>query len=90
MKADVVVFAADSAKWSYPSRFVRTVSADEKGRFRINGLPAAERYLAVATDYLEDGEHNDPEFLERMRDSATPFLLEGTDAPSLELKVIAR
>ena len=30
------------------------------------------------------------EFLERMRDSATPFLLEGTDAQSLELKVIAR
>ena len=47
---------------------MRTVSADEKGRFRINGLPPAERYLAVATDYLEDGEHYDPEFLERMRD----------------------
>ncbi len=90
VKAEVVVFAADSAKWSYPSRFVRTVSADEKGRFRITGLPAAERYLAVATDYLEDGEHYDPEFLERMRDSATPFSLEGTDAQSLELKVIAR
>jgi hypothetical protein len=90
VKAEVVVFAADSAKWSYPSRFVRTVSADEKGRFRINGLPAAERYLAVATDYLEDGEHHDPEFLERMRDSATPFLLEGTDAQSLELRVIGR
>jgi len=90
VKAEVVVFAADSAKWSYPSRFVRTVSADEKGRFRITGLPAAALYLAVATDYLEDGEHNDPEFLERMRDSATPFLLEGTDAQSLELKVIAR
>jgi Carboxypeptidase regulatory-like domain len=90
VKAEVVVFAADSAKWSYPSRFVRTVSADEKGRFRINGLPAAERYLVVATDYLEDGEHNDPEFLERMRDTAIPILLEGTDAHPLELKVVAR
>ena len=90
VKAEVVVFAADAAKWSYPSRFVRTGSADEKGRFRISGLPPAERYLVVATDYLEADEHYDPEFLERMRDSATPFLLEGTDTHSLELKVIAR
>ena len=60
VKAEVVVFAADSSKWTYPSRFVRTVSADEKGRFRLNGLPAGERYLAIATDYLEDGEHYDP------------------------------
>jgi hypothetical protein len=89
-KAQVVVFAADPAKWSYPSRFVRTVSADDKGQFRINGLPLAERYLALATDYLEDGEHFDPEFLERMRDVATPFSLESSDTQSLELKVIAR
>ena len=78
VKAEVIVFAADSSKWAYPSRFVRTVSADEKGQFRISGLPPSDRYLAVATDYLEDGEHHDPEFLERMRDAATPFLLEGT------------
>jgi hypothetical protein len=70
LKAEVVIFAADSAKWSYPSRFVRAASADDKGRFRISGLPPSERYLAVATDYLEDDEHYDPEFLERMRSAA--------------------
>ena len=64
-----------------PSRFVRTASADDKGRFRISGLPPAERYLAVATDYLEDGEHYDPEFLERMRDAATPFSLDDAETP---------
>jgi hypothetical protein len=90
VKAEVIVFAADSAKWSYPSRFVRTVSANEKGQFRVSGLPPSERYLAIATDYLEDGEHYDPEFLERMRDSATAFSLEDGVTQSLELKVLAR
>ena len=90
MKADVVVFAADSAKWSYPSRFVRAVSADDKGRFRISGLPPSERYLAVATDYLEDDEHYDPEFLERMRSAAVEFSLNDVENRTLDLKVIER
>jgi hypothetical protein len=90
VKAEVVVFAADSAKWSYPSRFVRTVNADEQGRFRINGLPPLERYLAVATDYLEDGEHYDPEFLERMRSSAVEFSLGDVESRAVELKVVER
>ena len=90
VKAEVIVFAADSSKWAYPSRFVRTVSADEKGQFRISGLPPSDRYLAVATDYLEEGEHYDPELLERVRDAATPFSLEDRGSQSLELKVLTR
>jgi hypothetical protein len=90
VKGEVIVFPADSAKWSYPSRFVRTVSADEQGRFRINGLPSSERYLAVATDYLEDGEHYDPEFLERMRSSAVEFSLGDVESLAMDLKVIER
>jgi hypothetical protein len=88
--AGVVVFAADASKWSYPSRFVRTASTDETGRFRINGLPPAERYLIVAADYLDDGEHYDPEFLERMRATATEFSLDDAEARTLDLKVVAR
>jgi hypothetical protein len=89
-KAEVVVFAADAAKWTYPSRFVRTVTADDKGRFRITGLPPADRYLALAADYLEDGEHYDPEFLGRMRDAATEFSLDNAETRALELKVMER
>jgi len=90
VKADVIVFAGDSSKWTYPSRFVRTVSADEKGHFRLSGLPAGERYLAVATDYLEDGEHYDPEFLERMRGVAVEFSLTDVESRALDLRVIER
>ena len=84
------MFAADAAKWSYPSRFVRTVSADDKGRFRITGLPPSERYLVVAADYLEDGEHYDPEFLERMREPATSSPSTTRETRALELKVLER
>jgi hypothetical protein len=90
VKAEVVVFTADAAKWSYPSRFVRTSSADDKGRFRISGLPPAERYLAVAADYLDDGEHYDPEFLERMRGTAIEFSLDDAESRTLELTVVER
>jgi hypothetical protein len=90
VKAAVVVFAADASKWSFPSRFVRTVSADENGHFRLTGLPPAERYLAVAVDYLEDGEHYDPEFLELMRGSATEFSLDDLKDRALDLRVLAR
>jgi hypothetical protein len=90
VKAAIVVFAADSARWSYPSRFVRRATADDKGQFRISGLPQTERYLAIATDYLEDGEHYDPEFLERMRNSATPFTFDTSTTQALDLKVLTR
>ena len=52
----VVVFADDPAKWAFPSRFVKTGRADQQGQFRIKALPPDDRYLAVAVDYLEDGE----------------------------------
>jgi hypothetical protein len=90
VSAEVVVFAADASKWSYPSRFIRTASADDKGRFRISGLPSGERYLAVAADYLDEGEHYDPELLERMRGTATEFSLDDAETRTLDLKVMAR
>ena len=86
----MIVFADDPAKWTYPSRFVRTTTADDKGRFRINGLPPAERYLALAVEYLEDGEHYDPEFLERLRVGAVPFMLNESERPVLALGVFER
>jgi hypothetical protein len=88
--ARVVIFPADTTKWAFPSRFVRTATIDEKGQFQIAGLPADERYLAVAADYIEDGEQFDPEFLERIRDRASPFSVAEAETRSLELPLIER
>jgi carboxypeptidase family protein len=88
--ARVVIFPADSTKWVFPSRFVRTTTTDAKGQFQIAGLPSYERYLAVAPDYLDEGEHFDPEFLERVRGLAQPFALAETETHSLQLPLIER
>jgi hypothetical protein len=87
---DVVVFPADPARWGFPSRYVRHAEADDRGRFRIAGLPPYERYLAVATDYVESGEENDPEFLERVREQAVPFGLGAADTRTIDLPLIER
>jgi hypothetical protein len=86
----VVVFAADSAKWTYPSRFVRGVRTDAQGNFSVRGLPGNDRYLAVAVDYLEAGEADDPQFLERMRARATPVSLNEGERRTIELRPVPR
>jgi len=86
----VVVFPENSAKWIPRSRYMRRVEADPSGRFRIRGLPPGQHYLAFATDYLEDGEHLDPEFLTEISSVAVPFALDEAEKRTLDLKVVAR
>ena len=86
----VVVFPDDSARWTFPTRYVRAARADDQGRFSIPGLPANERYYAVAVDYLEDGEEQDPQFLERLRAQAMTFSLGEGEQRSVVLDPIAR
>jgi hypothetical protein len=71
----VVVFAEDSGRWRQPSRFVRSTTTDERGAFRISGLPGGVRYLAIAIEGLEEGEGDDADFLTRMKDHAVSFPL---------------
>ena len=66
----VLVFAADPARWSVPSRFVRWIRTDAKGQFSIDGLPPGE-YRAVALDDFVDDELLDAEALGPLRDMAT-------------------
>jgi hypothetical protein len=86
----VVVFPEDDTKWAFPSRYVRSGRPDQKGVFRIRALPPDERYLAVAVDYVEEGEAGDPEFLERIRSSASRFALGEGETKALELKLVTR
>ena len=86
----VVVFPDDSTKWAFPSRYVRSGRPDQKGLFRIRALPADERYLAIAVDYVEEGEAGDSEFLERIRASATRFMLGEGETRALDLKLVNR
>lgn len=86
----VVVFPEDQTKWTYPSRFIKVVRADSQGQFRIPDLPSGERYLAAAVEYVEDGEQDDAEFLERLQRGATSFSLGDGEQKSLRLEPIPR
>ena len=88
--ATVIAFSDDAKKWEYPSRFVRTIRTDEKGAFRILGLPPDETYRVIAVDYLEEGEETDPEFLARLQDRASRVPLAEGERRTVDLRVIQR
>ena len=84
----VVVFAEDAGRWRTPSRFIRTAAVDGDGRFRLRGLPAGVRYLAIAVEGLEEGDAADPELLTRMKDQAVSFPLAEGEQRVLGLPVV--
>jgi hypothetical protein len=88
--ASVVLFPEDPAQWVFPSRRVRMVRVDQNGVFRARSMPPGERYLALAVDYLEQGEFQDPAFLERMKGRATAFSLNDGENKNLDLTLVSR
>jgi hypothetical protein len=85
----VAVFAKDRDRWGHRSRYVATARPNQQGQFSIKGLPPAE-YLAVAVDYLEQGEGRDPAFLESVRDLGKPLTLRDGDTQTLVLTLTKR
>jgi hypothetical protein len=86
----VVVFPDDVTRWNYPSRYVRSARASDRGQFKISGLPPNERYFAVAVDFLQEGEEQDPQFLERLRSQAVTFSLRDGEQRSIYLDPITQ
>jgi len=87
---NILVFVDDPTKWTSPSRFVRATRADADGRFQIRGLPPGERYFAAALDYLEAGEEQNRQLLERLRSRATSVTLGEGEQRSIQVDLINR
>src|SRR4029079_7780441 len=68
--ATVVVFAEDERLWLPGSRFVRFARPRRDGQFAIAGLPPGT-YRAIAREFVEDGQWEDPAFLVESRAHAT-------------------
>jgi hypothetical protein len=84
---NVLAFAENSARWqSATSRFVRTARPDQDGRFKFSGLPS-EDYLVVAVESIPEGEWNNPDFLEIIRNRAVRVTLGEGEKKSLDLKL---
>lgn len=85
----VIVFPGDPMKWVPGSRYVRVAHADASGRYVIAGVPPGQ-YVAAATNYMEEGEHNDPEFLAVLRDAAVAFSLDEGERRAVDVRLVER
>jgi uncharacterized GH25 family protein len=89
--ATIVIFADDPSKWTGTSRFVKTARLAESGQFTVSGLPPHQRYLAVAVDFIEPDEPQNPDFLQRAKSAAgASFSLSAGDQKVLELPLVVR
>jgi protocatechuate 3,4-dioxygenase beta subunit len=84
----VVAFPEDQQKWTTGvERWIGTARPDQQGQFKITDLPAGA-YLAIAVDYVPQGEWQDPAWLDRAVKSATKFTLDEGATKTLDLKVV--
>jgi hypothetical protein len=85
----VLLFAQDSAKWTFPSRHMMAIRPDAKGAFRASGLPPGD-YLAIALPAVQGQDWQNPLTLEQYRSLATSVtVLEGGNA-TVALRLIRR
>jgi hypothetical protein len=83
----VVVFTEDREKWKLAdNRWLNSARADLQGQFKITELPPGD-YLAIAVEYVEQGEWRDPEWLARAARTATRFTLDEGATKTLTLKL---
>jgi len=82
----IIVYSSDAEKWVEDSRFVRATRPDQQGLFRISGLPPGD-YLIAAIDYVQDGQWNDPEYLESLRRDSQRLTLSEGASQSIALKM---
>ena len=88
-EATVVIFSEDNALWMTGSRFIRSARPNSDGAFSITGLPAGT-YLAVAKDYVMDGQWENAEFLESIRKDTVRVTLSEGGSESVALKLAAQ
>ena len=89
--ATVIIFPDEPSKWTSTSRFIKTARLTEGGQFTVRGLPPHSRYLAVAVDFIEAGEAQSPEFLQRAKTVASAsFGLSAGDQRILDLPLVVR
>jgi Carboxypeptidase regulatory-like domain len=83
----VVIFSETPEQWRFPmTRWVTGTRPDQDGRFKVESLPAGN-YLAVAVDYVPQGEWGDPELLDRLKSNAKRFALGDGATQTLDLKL---
>jgi hypothetical protein len=83
----VVVFPEDQSKWTISAaRWRSAARPDQQGQFKVADLPPG-RYLAIALEYIPEGEWMDPEWQQRMARKAVAFTLDEGATKTLDIKL---
>jgi len=82
----LLMFPADARLWKPSSRYLRTATPDQDGRFRVSGVVPSDYYV-IALEKLQTGQWRDPEFLERIRSKASTFKVVEGETKTLDLKI---
>jgi hypothetical protein len=81
-----IAFSQDREKWKMTGRYQSVGRPDQDGRFKISGLPAGDYYI-VALDKIEQGQANDPEFLDAIKTKATAIAIRDGETRTVDLKI---
>lgn len=82
----VLLFPGDASKWLEAAGNSRSARPDQSGHFKLESVRPGD-YLAVALDYVQQWQVNDPEFLEELREKATKVTLEEGQSAQMALKL---
>jgi hypothetical protein len=85
--AFVVIFSQDRQRWGFLSRYVMMSRPNPDNQYRVL-VPSGE-YLAIAVDFVEQGEWSAPDFLERVRERAVPFSVAEGEHKPLDLTLVS-
>jgi hypothetical protein len=85
----VVLFPEAQQSGTALARLVRAERPDHRGGFRVANLPPGA-WLAVAVDYVEEGQWLDAAYLESLRAAATRVALEPAEQKTLNLDLTKR
>jgi hypothetical protein len=82
----VLLFAQDRERRVGHTRHFALVRPDQSGRFRVGTLPPGD-YFAVALEYVDVNEAQNPDLLEGLVKDAVSFTLRDAEAKMLDLKL---
>jgi len=79
----VLFFSEDESRWTLAT----PVRPDQRGSYRLTSLPPG-KYRAIALEYLDDGEEQNPEFLAWARERSVRVELVRGEPITLDLKLV--
>ena len=86
LEGSAIVFPEDPSLWLEDLRAIRIARVDQSGVFTIKALRPG-KYLCVAVSSAVNNQWNDPEYIESLREAATPVNLEEGEMKKIDLVV---